>query len=223
MGLFSRMYFLIAPVCIYFCSGNALDSQILTYKTSIEGIETKTDWIIAQPSEKIAINGQNKGSDIKVEYSPSFSLLQYTELQANQSLFEILKEENQLVIKNKNTLVKRLKLGNLPWIQEFKFGLHPFLSSDKKEFPFCIVYAKDNSLHEMVASKEKEEVLNIEGRKYETQKLKITLKGFKSRFWKAEAWFDKHTHFLVKYKANEGPRTPYTEVTLFEKKESNPL
>lgn len=213
-----RLFFLLMPLCLCFSSAQAFENHILTYKTSVEGVETKTDWLVEQPSEKIEINGQNKGSDIKVEYSPSFSLLHYTEIQDGQNLFDIIKEGNQLLVKSKTSALKKLKLGTLPWIQEFKFGLQPFLSSAKNEFAFCIVYAKDHSLHDMVATKEKEEILTIEGQHYETQKLKITLKGFKSRFWKAEAWFDKKTHFLVKYKANEGPRTPYTEVILSEKK-----
>ena len=107
-----------------------------------------------------------------------------------------------------------MTLGKLPWIQEFKFGFQPFLKSQDKELPFTIVYSKDTTLHDMIATKEKIEKVTVGSKTYETQKLKITLQGFKKRFWKAEAWFDLETNLMVKYTSNEGPGTPSIEVTL---------
>ena len=50
---------------------------------------------------------------------------------------------------------------------------------------------------------------------FDARKLKITLTGFfKSMFWKAQLWYDIKTNVLVKYKANEGPDTPTTKVTI---------
>ena len=66
----------------------------------------------------------------------------------------------------------------------------------------------------MIATKDYVEDLSINGKSYKAQKLKITLQGFKKRFWKAEVWYDLQTLELLRYKANEGPGTPITEINL---------
>jgi hypothetical protein len=159
--------------------------------------------------------GKNRGNDIQLKYSPSFSLLHYIETGASVKSFEVVRDGALLIINNQSK-TKTLKIGNLPWVQEFKFGFKPFLQNSDREFVFGIVYNKDNTLQEMVATKEKMETIVVNNQTYETQKLKITLTGFKKRFWKAEAWFDVKTQLMVQYRANEGPRTPVTEVTLMD-------
>jgi hypothetical protein len=193
--------------------------QTLVYNTSSEGTKTPTEWSIAVEEQKVEIHGQNKNSNLQLEYSPLFTLQRYLEehKQDKTKLLEVVRKENNLFVSQNKNATKILKLPNIPWIQEFKFGFKPFLEqTNQKEYSFCIVYAKDISLHEMIATKEKIEPLEVEGKSYEAQKLKITLKGFKKKFWKAEAWFDTKTHLLLKYKANEGPATPITEVTLLK-------
>jgi len=53
---------------------------------------------------------------------------------------------------------------------------------------------------------------------YRAQKVKVTLDGFYKKFWKAELWYDTKSHNLLYYKANEGPSTPYTILTIKELK-----
>ena len=60
------------------------------------------------------------------------------------------------------------------------------------------------------------ETVEVAGTKYNAQKVKVTLTGFKKNFWKAQLWFDKESHLLIRYRANEAPGTPYTETTLIE-------
>lgn len=209
MRLFAPLQILLPSLIL--CFGFTLGNQKLIYQGSLEGI--KTTWTIEQNTDKIAIEGQSKGNDIKLEYSPSFSLLHYFELEPNSKPLEITRKDNQLLVQNKD-LSKSLLLGKLPWVQDFKFGLRPFLQEKAKEFSFSIFYAKECSLHDMIATKEIEETIDIDGQKYETQKVKITLKGFKKRFWKAEVWFDKKTHLMIRYRSNEGPGTPHNTVNL---------
>ena len=187
--------------------------QTITYQSSLEGTHTQTKWTLAETLKQVEILGQNRGNEIQLKYSPAFDLVHYFEKDVKKPVFEIQKEGNVLSVKN-NAKSKTLKLGNLPWIQEFKFGFQPFLKSKDKELPFTIVYSKDTTLHDMIATKEKIEKVTVGSKTYETQKLKITLQGFKKRFWKAEAWFDLETNLMVKYTSNEGPGTPSIEVTL---------
>lgn len=208
----SRLYFLSALLACSIC----WSSQTITYQSSLEGKDSQTEWKIADEESKIAISGFSKGNDIQLEYSPSFNLEHYVETDPSSHLFEIYKSGNILEVKNK-AKSKSLKLGNLPWIQEFKFGFQPFLKSSNQEQSFAIVYSKDTTIHEMVATKEIIESIVVDGKPYQAQKLKVTLKGFKKRFWKAEAWFDVETNLMVKYRSNEGPGTPHIEVTLIDR------
>ena len=206
-----RSFFIISSFFLTYAWGE----QTVTYQASLEGKETKTHWVIEENQNTVEILGKNKGNDIKLKYSPSFSLLHYFESEPKASQLDIHREDSNLIVKN-NTKAKILKIGNLPWIQEFKFGFQPFLKTSDKELFFGIVYNKDTSLHEMIATKESIEKITVAGQIYEAQKLKITLKGFKKRFWKAEAWFDLKTNLMVKYRSNEGPGTPPIEVTLIQ-------
>ncbi len=190
-------------------------SSSYTYLSILNGEKTNTQWTLHEDANKIEVSGQNRGNDVKLKYSQAFDLHYFIEKEPKDQLFEIQREGTNLSVKNQEK-VKVLSIGNTPWIQEFKFGFKPFLTSKKQEISFVIVYKKDTTIHDMTATKEKIERIIINEKPYETQKLKITLKGFKKRFWKAEAWFDLETKLLVKYRSNEGPGTPYVEVTLIK-------
>ncbi len=208
-----RLFFKACLICSCFYLGFGWSDQTITYQSSLEGLSTHTIWVVSETLKQIEISGQNRGNEIKLEYSQGFDLLHYFEKDSKNPPLEIHREGDVLSVKN-NTKSKKLKLGTFPWIQEFKFGFQPFLKSSDKELSFSIVYSKDNTLHDMVATKEKIEKVTTHDKTYEAQKLKITLKGFKKNFWKAEAWFDVQTNLMVKYRSNEGPGTPYVEVTL---------
>jgi hypothetical protein len=155
-----------------------------------------------------------------LECSSSYSFLSFTEKVDQDREFKVSREGSTLKVQFKEKGKEKTKnydIGQTPWIQEFKFGFQPFLSSNQKEYKFYIINPKDLGLHGMVATKEQVEELTIEGKKYLTQKLKVTLQGFKKKFWRAEVWFDQETQMMVKYKANEGPGTPTTEITLLPK------
>jgi hypothetical protein len=190
-------------------------NQLYTYQGVLSGVKTITKWIVKDSENKVDISGQNRGNEVKLEYTPTFNLQQFIEKEPDAAPFEVKREGEKLFVKNHDT-EKPLNVGSQPWIQEFKFGFIPFLKSTDKTIDFAIVYRKDTSLHEMIASKEEVEKIQVNGKEYEAQKLKITLRGFKKRFWKAEVWYDTKKHLLIKYKSNEGPGTPYTEVTLLE-------
>lgn len=155
-----------------------------------------------------------------LEYATNFQLqkLIYKETKVNTNYSidindkKLLKAEG-LYLGRKFKAVERL---NIPWIQDFYFGFHNFLLSKTEELSFYIFNPDKFDLMEMVASKKGKEILTINGQKYITRKLKITLTGFKKHFWKAEAWYDLETLNLVQYRANEGPGTPTTLTTLIK-------
>lgn len=195
--------------------------QEMIYQALTQGSTTEANWKIENRGDKIVVSGQNKGRDVFIECSSSYSFLSFFEKIDGRREFTVSRSGPTLNVYFKEQNKEKHKvydIGETPWIQEFKFGFQPFLSSNDKEYKFCIVNPKDLGLHSMVATKEQEEVLSIDGQTFSTQKLKVTLQGFKKKFWKAEVWFDKETRMMLKYKANEGPGTPMTEITLLPQK-----
>lgn len=202
---------------LLFCT-NGITEQKIVYESVTKGESIQAFWNVEKKEGKSAMDCVKKDKKIHVEYLLDNSLSNYTESMSDRSLC-IEKTGPCLIVKNSEKGKEKVlshRIGNKTWIQEFHFGFQNFIRSEKKSCDFCIVYPKDLALHEMVAIKEGEEELEISGKKYKTQKVKITLSGFKKQFWKAHAWFDKESALLVRYKANEGPRTPYTETSLIQ-------
>jgi len=104
------------------------------------------------------------------------------------------------------------------WVQDFTFGLRPFLDSKSHKYSFVILSPNDFTTNELIASKEGIEKIKVNNTTYNTQRIKITLPGFKSMFWKADAWYDLKTFDLIKYRANKGPGTPVSVFILNSKK-----
>jgi hypothetical protein len=211
---------LLSFIFLIFCSSLLMADQEFIYQAMTQGTKVKANWKIEEKENKLLVSGQNKGRNVFLECSSSYSFLSFTEKVDQDREFKVSREGSTLKVQFKEKGKEKTKnydIGQTPWIQEFKFGFQPFLSSNQKEYKFYIINPKDLGLHGMVATKEQVEELTIEGKKYLTQKLKVTLQGFKKKFWRAEVWFDQETQMMVKYKANEGPGTPTTEITLLPK------
>lgn len=196
-----------------------LAEQKVVYESTSVGKSTKTEWRIEREKEGVWLKGTGSNKGEIIEYLDNYVLTSYAEKLSASRELTVTKEGTSLVIKGKDKgkeKLKSFKLGKKPWIQNFKFGFRPFLTDSKKELHFYIVNPKDFDVYEMVATKEEQGEVEILGTSCKTQKMKITLAGFKKKFWKAEAWFDQNTFLLVKYRANEGPGTPYTETILVE-------
>jgi hypothetical protein len=213
--MYKKMISIIATGCSIW----GFSDQKITYQSVTAGEKTTAEWNVKVVDSNLQITALSKGSDITMECSSDYFLKSYTEVVKQDRLLSITKEGAVLVVNSQDKgkqKLKSYKIGNTPWVQEFKFGLQTFLKASDKTYNFYILNPKDLALHEMIATKEAEEVLEIGDKKYTTQRLKITLTGFKKKFWKAYAWFDKADQVLVKYRANEGPGTPYTETTLID-------
>jgi hypothetical protein len=207
----------IWAVALSYMVGGFCDQKIV-YQSVTSGEKTQAEWQVKDQGEnQVHISGVSKGSDIEMECLKGYLLQSYSEKTGSSRLLSIAKEEQVLIVnflENGKQKLKSYKIGKTPWVQEFKFGFQSFLQAEQKTYNFYILNPKDLALHEMVATKDGEETLSLEGKSYDTQKIKITLTGFKKKFWKAYAWFDKQSLWMVKYRANEGPGTPYTEITL---------
>ena len=193
----------------------SLVGETLSYESITSGESSPSEWILQNMEGTISVQGITKEAKIEMSYSPAYALVQYREVSAGKKELQMTKDRGVLFIASKDRGKERLlshKIGELPWVQDFKFGFQPFLATDAKKYAFCIIHPDKLDVHDMIAVKDLEESVEIDGKTYEAQRVKISLKGFKKKFWTGYVWFDKENHLMLKYRANKGPGTPYTEI-----------
>lgn len=158
-----------------------------------------------------------------MEWLPNNELKKYIFKSKNElKNFDLeLKGKNLFLTFFKNNKIQKKKFSlKKPWVQQFSFGLKNFILSKNNSLDFCLVNPHNFDLQHMVVKKKEVQNINISGKKYEAQKVIISLAGFKGAFWKAELWFEKNNATFLKYRANSGPNTPMSTILLESKKES---
>lgn len=198
-----------------------LFAEKITFHRSVDGNSSLVSWEVNNKGSILYIKGDSEESVTCIECTSDYIFQRFTDtLKDTSQKIEYIREKKQLEVtqeKEGKVRKKSYDLKNLPWVQDFGFGLQPFLSSSDGEYYFYIINPKDLTINEMVAKKQEIATKKFGDQEFEAQKVKITLTGFYSRFWKAELWFDLKTHQLLMYKANEGPSTPTTTLTFKSK------
>ncbi|MDX8431408.1 MAG: hypothetical protein SNF33_06385 [Candidatus Algichlamydia australiensis] len=192
----------------------------LSYNEEIKGISVKTEWFTQKEESSLTLEGKSPKTNFKLVCDPDYIMSHVTYLSSKHDKdeqYECYREGKILKVKRvsgENESLKEYNIGNCNWIQEFNFGLRPFVRSGLGSFRFCIINPSDLSLNRMIAKKQHIELIKTGKETYRAQKVKITLQGPKALFWTAYAWFDTETGHMVKYKGNRGPNTPMSTVTL---------
>lgn len=200
----------------------AYSAEVLTYEETIKGkvVET-TDWAVDSKEENILAIGKNKEGTTVLELSPTSSMISAAYRSAIKDFkMSYFRESNRITVTKTvagNTDKKTYSIGNAPWIQRFEFGFRTFIMSNINSMTFVLVSPKDLALHKLVAKKRGYVFTNVNGKRIKTQKVKITLPGFKSMFWDALLWFDPATGDLLKYTTNQGPGTETFTIELTDK------
>jgi hypothetical protein len=208
-------YLFSCLLCVF-----TFSKEILTYeKISSKGSQTIVYTVTKEKNEYLVeIEGKEQKTTLTAVFP--FSLKSYIS-KKNKDFFEFILEGSTIKAKGTvegESLSAEFKVSKKnPWIQEFDFGLRPLLASSKNHLNFQLINPKNFKMHKMVAKKEKQESLKLGNKTYKAILVEITLQGFKSMFWKAQIWYDNDTYDLLQYKANEGPNTPLTTVTLISK------
>ncbi len=196
--------------------------ETVVYNSEVKGKTTKVTYILQTKDKNILIDKVSSNSITTMKYSDGYVLQEF------KCKSEGEKTDYTFTLDNKSVIVEGLsKEKTFPketisfknnWVQEFNYGLRSFLESNDKEYHFIILNPDKFDSNDMIATKEGIETVNANNTTYNCQKVKTTLTGFKSHFWKAEIWYDLETKELIKYKANEGPGTPLNTITLDSKK-----
>ncbi len=200
----------------------ALSTTNLVFDKEVSGKKSEISWIIEAKNKLIEIIGKTASESTEILCDDAFKFLKYTSIQNNKdNVFTVTRDGNKLVAtKNSSDGLeqKTYDLGSKVWAQDFSFGLKSFFQSSLDELKFEIINPKDLIMRTMVATKAEIEYKTFLGKEYRARKVKVTLDGYYRKFWKAELWYDTKTYNLLYYKANEGPSTPYTTLTLKELK-----
>lgn len=211
---------------LFFCPIFLFSNLIYKYDEKTQNIKNEILWTLEQDNNLIRIVGEDNSSTTLLFFSKNFDLFKLIYKAKNEATeYVFFLRKGILTAKgkiNNKYLMKKHSLTS-PWIQQFGFGLKNFVLSKNFSMKFCLLNPQDFSLQKMVAKKEDKETISVKGKTYETQKVIVTLPGFKSLFWKAELWFDSKTGDLIKYMATQGPKTPMTimELDYIKKEETS--
>ncbi|NNM43854.1 MAG: hypothetical protein HKM07_05880 [Chlamydiae bacterium] len=191
------------------------------YNEDVEGYELQTKWLVEVSQKGLEIEGFNTIAKTFIACASDYALEKFI-YKTNTGNFQyVLQRDGDTLHVEGNPegkkKVKSHEIGETPWLQEFGFGLRSFLESDEKNYKFCIVNPKDLGVVKMLAMKKKIETITVNDKEFKAQRIYVTLQGWKKAFWKADVWYDAESHDLLLYKANQGPNTPFTIVTLLSK------
>lgn len=219
-----KKYFLIILLFISLTSFSITDifyKKTYVYKNITRAKKNTTTWLIKKKKDDFVITKTSDYGITDIVYSSKYKLKLFKYSSAKEKVdYKMILDKNQLILNGKNQGRKTSKTYTIEdkWVQDFNFGLRNFLQSKMSEIKFITVNPNDFSTNKMVATKEGIHKMKINGHIYNTQKVEVTLPGFKSLFWKAEIWYDLESFDLVKYRANEGPGTPVNTIILNSKK-----
>lgn len=202
-------------------STQLVSAQTLVYNKVSGSGQLTTTYTVDKTTDLYNIEVVNKDQTTEIKGSIPYQLISMSfKSKKNTDYYTFTLKDSVLTADGQikgQKLHETYKIGKTPWIQEFDFGLLPLLTSTKKSLNFELLHPKNFKIHKMVAKKQGIETITIEGKTYQAEEVHITLQGFKSMFWKAQLWYDSKTHDLLMYKANEGPHTPTTTISLISK------
>ena len=122
----------------------------------------------------------------------------------NNSDIKAVREGNKITIsgifKGKE-IKKEHYIDNRPWHQLFTGEIDYFLNSKEKRMEFWALRPENpESAGILVAYKDKEEKLTLNGEEIDAIKVKVTLGGLLSIFWTGDYWYRKSDGLYVKSK-----------------------
>ncbi|MCH9613553.1 MAG: hypothetical protein SP1CHLAM54_05580 [Chlamydiia bacterium] len=185
-----------------------------TFNEEVSGETLPVTWTYEKTKEGIVLQGKERNSKTIID---CYSDLTFHKVTINDKLFYY--REGNMLFATTPKGKRSYKLGKTPWIQQFWFGLIPFVQSTDERIEFYVVNPRNLDLVRLKAIKRNVVKLTLDGKTYDALRIKITLPGFKGAFWKAYIFFDMQTSDFLKYVGNSGPGTPTETITFVKRKE----
>lgn len=186
-------------------------SETFVYDKDIDGNHTQTTITIDERDNQYFIEGKHAHSTTMMEYTLHYTIEKIHSKTSKDNEYLFYQDGNYIKLKkiyNGHFAEREYALRDSAWIQDFDFGLKPFLMSSLRKYKFSIINPKNLTMTKMIAIKQEVEPVVVNSKEYLAQKVKITLQGYKKMFWSTEVWYDTKSDTLLIYKANEGPSTP---------------
>jgi hypothetical protein len=146
---------------------------------------------------------------------------------ANPTVISIHREDDRLMIDGEKARSIEVD-SNIPWYQVL-LGLKSFVLSGEKKKSFYALSAdfderisrgRGIQLLQLVARRDGEEILEINGTNVETVRVMVTFGDIRSLFWRAHYWYRAQDGILVRYEEVRGaPGTPETLGVLIEEEQ----
>lgn len=112
--------------------------------------------------------------------------------------------------------IKKFTVDDSPWYQFLEKSLSLLSITELIQKEFWIIRPTDFKVFKMIAYKEKNEKLSINGQEFNAIKISVSLSGVASLFWRVFYWFDEKTGLYLKYEGKRGISVPKTFVEFYK-------
>lgn len=184
-----------------------------TFDEEIKGEHKPITWTYKKTKKGIELTGKERNSTTIID---CYSDLTFHKVSINDKLI-YYREGNTLFAKTPRGK-RDYKIGGTPWVQQFWFGMIPFVQSADRVLTFYVVNPRNLDLVKLKAIKRDVVKLTLNEKTYDALRIKVTLPGFKGAFWKAYIYFNVEDSEFLKYVGNSGPGTPTETITFVSRK-----
>ena len=95
-------------------------------------------------------------------------------------------------------------LDDLPWIQSIDYFIPSFILN-KKNIQFWYLRSRDLKPLKMELSNQGRQIIQLNGEKYDTQHLELSIKPWPKWIWKTEYWIDNKSGHIILKKRHASP------------------
>ena len=210
---------IIASICI-----KTAYAQTFIYKTTISKKEFNRKTVISKSDNGYIIKTSKSLNKDESTYSTdlSFAILQW-DLHNSEKGADISakRTENMIFITGQNgdkQINEKIEIDNSPWYQEWGWGLRTYIVSGKDTIRFWSLNSDFQQAMKFEAKKEKQETIELNGRKVESVYVKIRLTGAMKFLWSADMWFRKSDGAFLYSKMKNGLTGPVIIMQLIDER-----
>lgn len=189
-------------------------AQTFIYKITVSDRESNRKTVISKSDNGYIIKTTNSLNNDESTYSTdlSFSVLQWDFHSPEKGADISAKRTESMIfvrgqIRDKQ-INEKLEIDDSPWYQEWGWGLRTHIVSGKDTIHFWSLNSNFQEVVKFEAKKEKQETIELNGRKIESVYVKIRLTGATKFLWSADMWFRKSDGAFLYSKMKPGLTRP---------------
>ena len=132
----------------------------------------------------------------------------------DQRHYQVMLEGSVLNVTDTKGKLKQYDIGDLPWWQPLPLALHSVVGTEDKAL--FVVFRTDNfSLNTLEAQYKGAEIIDLQGKPFQSSRMQVSLPGLKKAFWKANFWLSEAGEFL-QFKGKNGFMQPETHIQMID-------